>query len=135
MNDWQGNEGIQDRKGMRARITGIFALLLAVLFLLIFLNVSIGSFHVSLGEVFKAVARQGGASTQDSVIWLIRLPRMSAAVILGGALALSGFLLQTFFNNPIAGPYVLGISSGAKLTVAIVMVTVFGAYESVSSGF
>jgi iron complex transport system permease protein len=54
-------------------------------------------------------------------------------MILGGALALSGFLLQTFFNNPIAGPYVLGISSGAKLTVAIVMVLVVGNSRPVGS--
>ena len=44
------------------------------------------------------------------------------AAILGGALALSGFLLQTFFRNPIAGPFVLGISSGAKMFVAITMI-------------
>ena len=56
------------------------------------------------------------------IIWDIRLPRIIAAALLGGALAVSGFLLQTFFGNPIAGPYVLGISSGAKLTVAIAMI-------------
>ena len=52
----------------------------------------------------------------------MRLPRILAAVILGGALSVSGFLLQTFFANPIAGPFVLGISSGAKLVVSLVMV-------------
>ena len=52
----------------------------------------------------------------------IRLPRALAAAILGGGLALSGYLLQTFFHNPIAGPFILGISSGAKLVVALVMV-------------
>jgi len=56
-------------------------------------------------------------------VWGIRLPRVLAAAILGGALSVSGFLLQTFFANPIAGPFVLGISSGAKLTVALVLVT------------
>ena len=49
-----------------------------------------------------------------------------AALILGGALSVSGFLLQTFFNNPIAGPFVLGISSGAKLTVALTMIFLLG---------
>ena len=57
-----------------------------------------------------------------TIIWEIRLPRALAALILGGALALSGYLLQTFFHNPIAGPFVLGISSGSKLLVALVMV-------------
>lgn len=56
------------------------------------------------------------------IVLQIRLPRALAAVILGGGLALSGYLLQTFFHNPIAGPFILGISSGAKLVVALVMV-------------
>ena len=60
--------------------------------------------------------------TAWTIIWEIRLPRALAALILGGALALSGYLLQTFFHNPIAGPFVLGISSGSKLLVALVMV-------------
>lgn len=57
-----------------------------------------------------------------NIIWKIRLPRLCMAAILGGALSLSGFLLQTFFRNPIAGPFVLGISSGAKMFVAITMI-------------
>lgn len=52
----------------------------------------------------------------------MRLPRLIAAMLLGGALSISGFLLQTFFANPIAGPFVLGISSGAKLTVSLAMI-------------
>ena len=55
-------------------------------------------------------------------MWNIRLPRILAAALLGGALALSGFLLQTFFSNPIAGPFILGISSGAKLVLSLVMI-------------
>lgn len=58
----------------------------------------------------------------QKVVYNIRLPRLLAAILLGGALSVSGFLLQTFFGNPIAGPYVLGISSGAKLFVAIVII-------------
>ena len=56
----------------------------------------------------------------------IRLPRAVAVLILGGALSLAGYLLQTFFHNPIAGPFVLGISSGAKMAVALVMVFLMG---------
>ena len=63
-----------------------------------------------------------GASTESRIIYSIRMPRMLLAAILGGALALSGFLLQTFFRNPIAGPFVLGISSGAKMIVGIVTI-------------
>ncbi len=110
-----------------------FIILVVLLLVLIVLNICIGSFAVSLGDTWRAIIRHGGESTNDRIIWLIRLPRLIAGVILGGGLALSGFLLQTFFNNPIAGPYVMGISSGAKLTVAIVMISVFGAYQAASS--
>ncbi len=57
-----------------------------------------------------------------AIVWEMRLPRLIAAMLLGGALSISGFLLQTFFANPIAGPFVLGISSGAKLTVSLAMI-------------
>ena len=60
------------------------------------------------------------------ILFDIRLPRMLAALILGGALSVSGFLLQTFFSNPIAGPFVLGISSGAKLVVSVFMILFLG---------
>ena len=63
------------------------------------------------------------------ILWEIRFPRTLAAAILGGALALAGYLLQTFFHNPIAGPFVLGISSGAKMVVALVMVFFAGEYD------
>ena len=63
--------------------------------------------------------RQGDNS---AIVWNIRLPRLLTAALLGGALAVSGFLLQTFFGNPIAGPFVLGISSSAKLLVALTMI-------------
>ena len=64
----------------------------------------------------------GSDATASRVVWDIRLPRVLAAILLGGALSVAGFLLQTFFANPIAGPFVLGISSGAKLVVAMTMI-------------
>ena len=63
----------------------------------------------------------------------IRLPRALMAALLGGALALSGFLLQTFFANPIAGPFVLGVSSGAKLTVALALIVLAQRMHALSS--
>lgn len=71
--------------------------------------------------------------TARQVVWEIRLPRICAAVILGGALSVAGFLLQSFFQNPIAGPYVLGISSGAKLVVALTMITLLEMGRTISS--
>ena len=71
--------------------------------------------------------------TVTRILWNIRLPRAISVLILGGALSLAGYLLQTFFNNPIAGPFVLGISSGAKMAVALVMVFLMGKSIRVTS--
>ena len=86
------------------------------------LNINIGSVPISVGEIAKIIFAKSGDPTQVSIIWKIRLPRILMAALLGGALSLAGFLLQTFFSNPIAGPFVLGISSGAKMVVALTMI-------------
>lgn len=84
------------------------------------INICIGSVRISLADILASV--QGKEIENARILWDIRMPRMLAALILGGALGLAGYLLQTFFRNPIAGPFVLGISYGAKMTVALVMV-------------
>lgn len=89
---------------------------------LLVLNVCLGSVSVPFSELVRALTGGDAGTVVENIVWQIRLPRALAAAILGGALALSGYLLQTFFHNPIAGPFVLGISSGAKLTVALCMV-------------
>jgi iron complex transport system permease protein len=86
-----------------------------------------------MGDIGKILLGQLKNGTEFDIIWKIRLPRTIAGIILGGALALSGFLLQTYFNNPIAGPFVLGISSGAKLVVAVVMVTALTRHYTLNS--
>jgi len=105
-----------------ARYGGAFALLAVLLAVLVIWNINAGSVHLSLGEIVRILTGPADGSTEYGIIWGIRLPRICAAVILGGALSVSGFLLQTFFANPIAGPFVLGISSGAKLVVSLVMI-------------
>lgn len=101
-----------------------YAVLAVLLCILLVLNLNAGSVDLSVDQILKILA---GQSTQNTaIIWEIRLPRLLAAAILGGALSVSGFLLQTFFANPIAGPFVLGISSGAKLVVALVMIFFLG---------
>ena len=87
------------------------------------MNIVLGSTSISVGEIISALAGKS-EGTSATIIMNIRLPRAVAALVLGGALALSGYLLQTFFANPIVGPYVLGISSGAKLCVALMMIYV-----------
>lgn len=111
----------------------VFIALLAALLVITVLNINIGSVPISVGEIVRILLHKEGNPTQVSIIWKIRLPRILMAALLGGALSLSGFLLQTFFANPIAGPFVLGISSGAKMVVALSMIYFIGAFGAVSS--
>lgn len=92
-----------------------------------------GSISVPMQEIVQLMQGREIEESYRRIIMEIRFPRAASAMILGGALALSGYLLQTFFHNPIAGPFVLGISSGAKLMVALVMVFLLGSYIRVSS--
>lgn len=101
-----------------------FVLLAILLAAFLLINIGVGSVSLAPGETLAMIFR-GRADTGSmghQIVWEIRLPRLLAAAMLGGALAVAGFLLQTFFANPIAGPFVLGISSGAKLVVALTMI-------------
>ena len=92
-------------------------------------NIRSGSVNISLRETLEILSGHGDSeSTAYNVIWKIRLPRIMLSAILGGALSLSGFLIQTFFRNPVAGPFVLGISSGAKMFLAIATIAVSGLF-------
>ncbi|HBN55979.1 MAG TPA: iron ABC transporter permease [Lachnospiraceae bacterium] len=110
-----------------------FLVLAALLLVFLGINVCAGSVGIPLSEVIKIVSGSRADQVSADIVMQIRLPRALAAAILGGGLALSGYLLQTFFHNPIAGPFILGISSGAKLTVALVMVAALGKAVQVSS--
>lgn len=103
------------------RTWGGFLLLLILLFVFLIWNLFAGSVKLPASEII-GILRGTGNATQSRILLQIRLPRLLSAMILGGALSASGYLLQTFFHNPIAGPFVLGISSGAKLTVSITMI-------------
>lgn len=96
------------------------------------LNLCIGSVRIDLPDAVRLFAGRGGG-TEARILWDIRLPRAAAVLILGGALSLAGYLMQTFFHNPIAGPFVLGISSGAKMVVALMMVFLMGRSIRVTS--
>ena len=110
----------------------VFLLLGGCAVLLGILNICIGSVSIPFSDIVASI--QGKQVENARILWDIRMPRMLAAFILGGALGLAGYLLQTFFHNPIAGPFVLGISSGAKMTVSVVMVFLMGQAIRVSSG-
>lgn len=110
------------RKNRKSRSITAFFLLGACVFIVFILNISIGSVRIALSDMAGAFCGQESNEMSARILWDIRLPRATAVLILGGALSLAGYLLQTFFNNPIAGPFVLGISSGAKMAVALIMV-------------
>lgn len=122
------------RKKLHFRYWLSFIILIILLGFLVFWNINSGSIPISLQDVFRIIFLRDGTETAYNIIWEIRLPRILAAVILGGALSVSGFLLQTFFGNPIAGPFVLGISSGAKLIVALTMIFLLGKSIVATSG-
>lgn len=107
---------------MKKRICITYLLLGALLLALVLFNILLGSSSVTAGDALRILFSHDTASKFGRIVWDIRMPRILAALFLGGALSVSGFLLQTFFANPIAGPYILGISSGAKLVVACAMV-------------
>ena len=107
---------------MKKRYIISFVVAIIILSVLFLWNVGSGSVDISTSDLFTILAGSGKDETFSQIVWKIRLPRILAAILLGGALSVSGFLLQSFFQNPIAGPYVLGISSGAKLVVALTMI-------------
>lgn len=124
---WQENLKARRRRWFLV-FTGLFLALLAAGIG----NIMVGSVPVSAGQIPDILLGRA-AGTEAVIIRQIRLPRYLMAVVLGGALAVAGFLLQTYFANPIAGPFVLGISSGARLAVAAVMTGAVAVYGRVSS--
>lgn len=91
--------------------------------ILLITNIAVGSIPYSLAEIWHVLLNPQEASITSTIIWNIRIPRAIAAVFGGAYLAAAGLLLQIYFRNPIVGPYILGISSGASLMVSVVMLT------------
>ena len=120
---------MQDNRKMRYILA--FLVLGISTVMLVILNICIGTVEIPFRDILQSIA--GKSVDNKRILWDIRMPRTFAALLLGGALGLAGYLLQTFFHNPIAGPFVLGISSGAKMMVALVMVFLMGNALHVSS--
>lgn len=86
------------------------------------MNISLGQVAIPVKEVFKSLTgSQASKETWEYIILNFRLPKAITAMLVGIGLSVSGLLMQTFFRNPLAGPYVLGLSSGSSLGVAIVI--------------
>ena len=106
-----------------------FIALPIVLVALLFLNISLGSVSIPFSEIFDILI--GGNSSKESwdlIVVNFRLPKAITAILVGSGLSISGLLMQTLFRNPLAGPFVLGISSGASLGVALLILgsSIFG---------
>ncbi|MDE0608284.1 MAG: iron ABC transporter permease [Anaerolineaceae bacterium] len=115
----QQSDPLQWRRLRRRLLQGGLLCLVLSLFLL---SLMLGSVTIPPGEVLRALSGAGAsANAWESIVLLIRLPKALTALLAGAALGVSGLLMQTLFRNPLAGPYVLGISSGASLGVALVL--------------
>jgi len=111
------------------KYTGILILLFIVVIILTFLNIGLGSVNIPVPDILGAVFN--GEVSRESWRYIVieyRLPKAFTAILTGSGLAVSGLLMQTMFRNPLAGPYVLGLSSGASLGIAIVLMgaSIFG---------
>ena len=100
----------------------LFVALLVALVLLFFVNISLGSVTIPNEEIIKGIFSQKmNKESWEIILYNFRLPKAFTAILVGMALSISGLLMQTLFRNPLAGPYVLGLSSGASLGVAFVI--------------
>ncbi|MBL7885236.1 MAG: iron ABC transporter permease [Flavobacterium sp.] len=107
---------------MKTRNTSIFIFLSLTLILSLLLNISMGQVAIPIKEVFKSLLGSSASKeTWEYIIINFRLPKAITAILVGMGLSTAGLLMQTLFRNPLAGPYVLGLSSGSSLGVAFVI--------------
>lgn len=106
---------------MEKKYTYPFLILIALLIIFFFVNISLGSVSIPTVEIFKGLFGKIDNESWQYIIQNYRLPKAFTAILVGSGLGISGLLMQTLFRNPLAGPFVLGISSGASLGVALVI--------------
>ena len=111
---------------MRSRSVLLFTALVALTLFLFLLDLAVGAVAVPLGDVWAALTGGDCPRATAKIILNIRLIKAVVALLAGAALSVSGLQMQTLFRNPLAGPYVLGISSGASLGVALVVLAGVG---------
>ena len=104
---------------MRSRTSILFCLLIVATAALFVVDIATGSVSISLGSIFDVLTGSQSDSSIRSIVIDIRLTKAITALLAGVALALSGLQMQTLFRNPLAGPYILGVSSGASFGVAL----------------
>lgn len=137
----------KERKGRgNVRSGVVIAILCVVAIMLAAANLATGAVEIPLGEIWNIITGKGGSdAVWELIVMQSRLPLIATAALSGGALAIAGLLMQTLFNNPLADPSILGVSSGSSLGVAIVMLllggelgtlfgTTVGGYVSILAG-
>ena len=113
----------------------ILFILLALLLLLLFVaDIALGSVNIAAADVWRILKEGPSNEATSFIIWELRLPKAIAAILVGSGLSISGLLLQSLFRNPLAGPSVLGISSGASLGVAFYVMAGGGLIGVLSAG-
>ena len=111
--------GIINQNSRGYRVLLVFALLVPLFFLL---DLLVGSYYIPISEILKAIFRSDSANHQVAlIINQFRIPKAVTAILSGAALSVAGLQMQTVFRNPLAGPYILGVSSGASLGVALLV--------------
>ncbi len=113
----------------------LFVILITLLLGFIMLDLILGSIKIPFEEIIRIISFNESIQEWDSIIWKIRIPRILTAILAGAALSVSGLQMQTIFRNPLAGPFVLGISAGASLGVAIIVMGFSGIITSTAVGY
>ncbi|MDD4645972.1 MAG: iron chelate uptake ABC transporter family permease subunit, partial [Bacteroidales bacterium] len=103
------------------RAAWVFPVLTGILILAFFGDLLFGSVRLSFQDFSDVIFGRSDNQNAGYIIWSLRLPKAITAILAGSGLALCGLLMQTLFRNPLAGPFVLGVSSGASLGVALLV--------------
>lgn len=113
-------------RGLIRRRSWIWFGLTVLLIGLVVAGLAMGSVSMPIGIIIQALLGQEANSVQADILWELRMPRVATAVLAGAALAAAGLMLQTWFRNPLAGPASLGVTAGASLGVAAVVLPTGG---------
>ena len=121
---------------MKSRSLILFIALSLLAIGLFLADLAWGSIHISLSEILSVFFGKGAEGINSEILLNFRLPKAITAVLAGASLSVAGLMMQTLFRNPLADPYILGVSSGASLGVALVMMAAaFLPVAFVSSGW
>ena len=120
---------------MKNKTVILFILLIIALLALFFTDLIFGNTHIPFSEIISVFTGNSENSINSEILLNYRLPKVITAILAGASLSVAGLLMQTLFRNPLADPYILGVSSGASLGVAVVTMTVGVFISSAASGW